>query len=159
MTTELQTTDFYPTTTKTKLTKTTKTFKIQFIKTAIKEGHFDRTETAQYLGIKDRQMRRYLNEIAKQDADVTPDGTHILRALCLNNLTKKAALGKLSTTSEVAIVLAGESKHIEVNENITETVTKTYNMNYSEEDKNAVLEAYRRIDKNRSRPIEPQSLH
>lgn len=104
-----------------KLTKLTKRAKIQVIKDAIKAGVFDRDEMTQVLGVKDRQVRRYLNEIAKQDAAANPDGTHILRSLCLKNLTKKAALGKLSTTSEVAIVLAGESKKMELKGDITET--------------------------------------
>jgi hypothetical protein len=103
-----------------KLTKLTKRAKIQFIKDAIKSGAFDRDEACTVLGVKDRQVRRYLNEIAKQDSESNPDGTHILRSLCLASLTKKAALGKLSSTSEVAIVLAGETKKLDVNETIKE---------------------------------------
>jgi hypothetical protein len=103
-----------------KLTKLTKTAKIQIIKDAINEGCFDRDEMAQILQIKDRQVRRYLNEIAKQDAEANPNGTHILRSLCLKNLIKKAALGKLSSTTETAIVLAAESKKLDVNANIKE---------------------------------------
>lgn len=90
------------------------------MKDAIKEGKFDRDETATILGIKDRQVRRYLNEIAQQDAEANPDGTQILRALCVSNLIKKAALGKLSATSEVAIVLAGEPKKVEMKAEVKE---------------------------------------
>lgn len=103
-----------------RLTKLTKTAKIQLIKDAIKEGRFDRDEMATVLNIKDRQVRRYLNEIAKQDATANPDGTHILRSLCLKNLIRKAALEKLSQTSEVAIVLAAEAKKIDLNAEIKE---------------------------------------
>ena len=103
-----------------KLTKMTKTVKIQFIKDAIKEGKFDRDEIAQVLDIKDRQVRRYLNEIALQDAAVNPDSTSILRSLCLKNLIRKAALEKLSQTSEVAIVLAGEAKKVDLKAEIKE---------------------------------------
>lgn len=105
-------------TTTPKLTRLTKTAKIQVIKDAIKEGSFDRDEMAVILGVKDRQVRRYLNEIAKQDAELNPGSTQILRSLCLYNLTRKAALGKLSTTIEVGIVLAGESRKLEVTEDI-----------------------------------------
>lgn len=142
-----------------KLTKTTKTFKIQFIKDAIKTGHFDRQEACTVLGIKDRQVRRYLNEIAAEDAELNPGGTQTLRNLCLANLTKKAALGKLSSTIEVGIVLAGESKKIEVKEDSTETKTVTYNLKYSEEDKNAIIAARRAILNRRSCPSEPIKLH
>jgi hypothetical protein len=142
-----------------KLTKLTKTAKIQVIKDAIREGNFDRDEMCIVLGVKDRQVRRYLNEIAKQDSQTNPDGTHILRALCLNSLTKKAALGKLSVTSEVAIVLAGESKKVELKEERTETKTVTYKLSYSEEDKTAILNAYGRINKQNRSPPQPPSLH
>ena len=103
-----------------KLTKLTKKAKIQLIKDAINTGVFDRDEMATILQIKDRQVRRYLNEIAQQDAAANPDGTHILRKLCLKNLIKKAALEKLSQTSEVAIVLAAESKKIDMKAEIRE---------------------------------------
>jgi len=142
-----------------KLTKTTKTFKIQFIKDAIKTGHFDRQEACTVLGIKDRQVRRYLNEIAYEDAELNPGGTQTLRNICLTNLTKKAALGKLSTTIEVGIVLAGESKKLEVKEQTIESKTVTYNVNYSEADKNAILAARRAILSKRSSPPEPVSIH
>jgi hypothetical protein len=145
-----------------KLTKLTKPAKIQVIKTAIKEGTFDRDEMAQILGVKDRQVRRYLNEIAKQEAELNPEGTHILRSLCINNLTKKAALGKLSTTIEVGIVLAGEvKKELTISkEDITITNNRTFNLtSYSDEDKIAILDAYRRLNKNGSSPIESRSIH
>ena len=103
-----------------KLTRLTKTAKIQVIKDAIKEGCFDRDEMITILGVKDRQVRRYLNEIAQQDAEANPDSTQILRSLCVKNLIKKAALEKLSQTSEVAIVLAGESKKIDLNATVKE---------------------------------------
>jgi len=142
-----------------KLSKLTKTAKIQFIKDALKEGNFDRDEIATSLDIKDRQVRRYLNEIAQEDAELNPGGTQILRNICLANLTKKAALGKLSTTIEVGIVLAGESKKLEVKEQSIESKTVTYNLNYTEEDKNAIIAARRAILNRRSSPPEPISLH
>ncbi len=149
-------------TTTPKMTKLTKTFKIQTIRTALKEGTFDRDEIAKLLNIKDRQVRRYLNEIAQQDADQNPGGTQILRNICLNNLTRKAALGKLSTTTEVGIVLAGEvKKELSIRkEDITVTNHRTFNLtNYSEEDKTAILDAYRRLNKTISSPPEPTSIH
>lgn len=149
-------------TTQPKMTKLTKTFKIQTIRTALKEGHFDRDEIAKLLNIKDRQVRRYLNEIAKQDAEENPGGTQILRNLCLQNLTKKAALGKLSTTTEVGIVLAGEvKKELSIRkEDVTITNNRTFNLTtYSEEDKTAILDAYRRLNKDSSSTTEPNSLH
>jgi hypothetical protein len=145
-----------------KLTKLTKAAKIQIIKDAISEGSFDRDEMCTILGVKDRQVRRYLNEIARQDAEVNPDGTQILRALCLKNLVKKAALEKLSTTSEVAIVLAGEvRKELSISkEDITITQNRSFNLtSYSDEDKIAILDAYRRLNKNNSSPIESRSIH
>lgn len=142
-----------------KLSNTTKTFKIQFIKDAIKTGHFDRQEACTVLGIKDRQVRRYLNEIALEDAELNPGGTQTLRNLCLANLTRKAALGKLSSAIEVGIVLAGEARKLEVKGETVESKTVTYNVNYSEEEKNAIINARRAINSKRSGPPEPISLH
>ena len=137
-----------------KLTKLTKTAKIQVIKDAIKEGCFDRDEMITILGVKDRQVRRYINEIARQDAESNPDSTQILRALCARNLIKKAALEKLSTTSEVAIVLAGESKKMEVKEEITET--KNVNINVK-----SMLAEYSKllttVTRTEDKPISPNS--
>jgi hypothetical protein len=127
-----------------KLTKMTKTAKIQFIKDALREGKFDRDETAISLGIKDRQVRRYLNEIAQEDALANPDNIQILRGICASNLLKKAALGQLNPKYEVAIVLASESKKIELKEEIkvSEKHDFTVTMRSFEATINKVAERY-----------------
>jgi hypothetical protein len=48
---------------------------------------------------------------------------------------------------------------LDVKQEITETKTVTYNLNYSEEDKTAILDAYRRLNIKNSSKIEPVSLH
>ena len=50
-----------------------------------------------------------------------------------------------------------QKKEISVDETVTET--HTYNLNYSEEDKTAILDAYRRINKQHSSPTQSTNLH
>ncbi len=50
-----------------------------------------------------------------------------------------------------------QKRELQIDESVTET--HNYNYNYSEEDKTAILDAYRRINKQNSSPFEPSSLH
>jgi len=67
----------------------------------------------------------------------------------------------LEAYKEVAKIVARMvTQKRELKEEITETKTVNYNVNYSEEDKLAVLDAYRRItNKENSSPTQPPSLH
>ena len=105
----------------TKLTKLTKKAKKQFIREALFTGIFDRDNIRQILHVSDRTVRRYLNEIAQEEALQNPEKLHVLRALCLANLLSKATKKKLADKLQVAIVLAGEAKRIEAKSEFIET--------------------------------------
>lgn len=83
----------------------------------------------------------------QQERDITKESDSDLRMHYRNELLK------LLMPAKQEII----SKSLNVNKNINET---TFNLkSYSEEDKTAILDVYRRICKNNSAPAEPTSIH
>ena len=115
----------------TVLSKLTKTARKQFIREALKSGVFDRDNMKTVLRCSDRTIRRYLNEIAFEDAEQNPETVHVLRNVCTIKLINKAVNGKLSNHDMLTVVLAGEPKRIEsLNMNLNKTETKVeFNVN------------------------------
>ena len=75
----------------------------------------------------DRRVRKWLNEIAAEISQTTPEELTLLKKYCIENLTKKAAKHKLDSATELKIVLAGEPREVKVKQEITEH--KTVNVN------------------------------
>jgi hypothetical protein len=119
-----------------KLTKLTKQAKKQLIRESLRARTFDRDNLRTLMGISDRSIRRYLNEIAQEDAEQNPETIHVLRNLCTLNLIHKAANNKLSDKNQLTIVLAGEplrteslsisKNQTEVKLNVTSDLLKQY---------------------------------
>jgi DNA helicase IV len=57
------------------------------------------------------------------------------------------------------LICAQTTRRAEIKTESTENKTVTYNFNYSEEDKNAIINARRAINSKRSSPSEPISIH
>ena len=111
----------------TKQTRLTKTVSKQLIRETLITGTFNRAEICQKLNLKDRTIRRYLNEIAKEESQQNPELLHVLRSVCIKNLMHKAVKKQLSDRYQVAIVLSGETQKIEqhITEKVDVNVTKT----------------------------------
>jgi hypothetical protein len=118
------------------MTKLTKVVKKQIIRESLKTRTFDRDQLRITMGTSDRAIRRYLNEIAQEDAEQNPETIHVLRNLCTLNLINKAANNKLSNKDQLTIVLAGETiktenltiskNQTEVKVNVTSDLLKQY---------------------------------
>ena len=108
-----------------KLTKLTKTARKQLVRQALATGNYDRYALAAQFNLKERSIRNYVNEIAREESQENPELLHVLRNLCVKNLLGKASKkGRkgLSDKFQVAIVLSGETQTIkqEINQAITE---------------------------------------
>jgi hypothetical protein len=124
------------------MTKLTKVVKKQIIRESLKTRTFDRDQLRITMGTSDRAIRRYLNEIAQEDAEQNPETIHVLRNLCTLNLINKAANNKLSNKDQLTIVLAGETiktetlsiskNQTEVKVNVTSDLLKQYESLFEE---------------------------
>jgi len=97
----------------TKYSKLTKTTRKQLIRTALAKGTFDRDALAEKLSVRERTIRNYLNEIAREESEQNPELIHVLRNVCVKNLMVKATKKTLPDKYQVAIVLSGETQRIE----------------------------------------------
>jgi hypothetical protein len=124
------------------MSKLTKQAKKQLIRESLRTRSFDRDHLRTVFGGSDRSIRRYLNEIAQEDAEQNPETIHVLRNLCTLNLISKAANNKLSDKDQLAIVLAGETlktetlsiskNETEVKVNVTSDLLKQYESLFEE---------------------------
>jgi hypothetical protein len=124
------------------MSKLTKQTKKQLIRESLRNRTFDRDQLRKVIGGSDRSIRRYLNEIAQEDAEQNPETIHVLRNLCTLNLINKAANNKLSNKDQLTIVLAGETiktetlsiskNQTEVKVNVTSDLLKQYESLFEE---------------------------
>jgi hypothetical protein len=103
-----------------KLTKLTKKLRQEAELEALNNDTFDRLLLAKTFHVRERTIRRDLNEIAERDGSLE-DKIKILRSKCLGKLTKKVHNNKLSDKLMVAIVVATEPKKIETKGEFTQT--------------------------------------
>lgn len=145
--------------TQTKTAKTTKKLRKAIIMENILAGTFNRPKLIQQFHCSDRAFRNDMNELATQLEEPIENQVTLLRAICAERLSNLAGKNKLDPNIMAKIIVAGFSKKVELKEEITESKTVTYNLNYSDEDKSAILDAYRRLNKNNSGTPEPISIH
>jgi hypothetical protein len=147
----------------TKITKTTKKLRKAILKTILtSKGKINRIELLEQFQCSDRALRNDFNEVAQEIEEEQANKMRILRGLCTDKLTLKAAADELDESTLAKIVVSGEvRKELTINkEDITITQNRTFNLtNYPEEDKIAILDAYRRLNKNSRSTLEPNSIH
>jgi hypothetical protein len=147
----------------TKTAKTTKKLRKAILKTILtSKGKINRIELLEQFQCSDRALRNDFNEVAQEIEQEQANKMRILRGLCTDKLTLKAAADELDESTLAKIVVSGEvRKELTISkEDITITQNRTFNLtNYSEEDKTAILDAYRRLIKNNSSTPEPNSIH
>ena len=85
----------------------------------LNEDTFQREEFKAKHHIRDRTLRRDLNDLAER-GEIEANQLTILRKKCLGKLTKKVHHDELSDKLMVAIVLSGETKKIETKTEITQ---------------------------------------
>jgi Fe2+ transport system protein B len=153
-----------PTTpTVSKTTKTTKKLRKAILKSLLTtKGKINRIELLEQFQCSDRSLRNDMNEVAEEIEAEQSNKMKILRGLCTDKLTIKAAVDELDESTMAKIALSGEvHKELSIHkEDITITNNRTFNLtSYSEEDKTAILDAYRRLNKRNSGASEPNSIH
>jgi hypothetical protein len=111
------------------MTKMTKKLRKALILQRILDGTFDRQELTKEMGCSDRAFRRDLSQIADELGKPFNDQMKVLRAVCAEKLTVYAALDKLPASVMAKLLVAGETRKVELTEEITENKTVTYNVN------------------------------
>jgi hypothetical protein len=76
----------------------------------------------------DRNVRRYMNQIADEFGEVKAEELIFLKKVCIDNLMEKALSRELDEGTECKIALSGETSKLEVKQDITERQIKIVRM-------------------------------
>jgi hypothetical protein len=98
----------------TKTTKTTKKLRKAILRQVLtSKGKIDRSALLEKFQCSDRAFRNDMNEVATEIDAEQADKMKVLRGICTDKLTIKAAANKLDETTMAKIVTSGEVKKIE----------------------------------------------
>lgn len=110
------------------ITKTTKKLRKAILRNLLlSNGKINRVDLLDKFQCSDRALRNDMNEVAAEIEAEQANKMKILRGICIDKLTIKAASDELDESTLSKIVTCGETRKVEVKEEITET--KTVNIN------------------------------
>jgi hypothetical protein len=99
-------------------TKLTKKYLMTVMRKQLIARKFDREQFKKQYGLDtpagDRNVRRYMNQIAEEIGAVKADNLVFLKNYCVDNLITKALNGELDESTEAKIALSGDTSKVEV---------------------------------------------
>lgn len=102
-------------------TKLTKKYIMQVMRKQLANRTFNREQFKKQYGLDtptgDRNVRRYLNQIAEEIGKIKADNLVFLKNYCVDNLITKALNGELDESTEAKIALSGDTSKFEVDIN------------------------------------------
>jgi len=119
--------------------------------------HYTQEDIAKELGMARETVSRIITKWMQTDD--FKEWSHTLWLKQYNSFSRCEDKEVEAFKALTKLICAQTTRHAEIKADVTESKTVTYNLNYTEEDKNAILNARRAINSKRSSPSIPISLH